>query len=723
MCLMIKNYIILLTFFFLLGPTKLGLAESPELVRLSTPDIAESFAILQNNLYLLSKERLYVLAENGEKVFVSNAFDITHLGVSDKYIYGFASTQGEVFILQKNGFEKLCSIATQPLEVSSEANYELASIVVIDDQLYILIDKYRPDDPDNPEAQNTLVCFDLIRNTYQETKMPNVASVSLYRPGELLLYQRVLKDGEPSDCLLAYICKSGTIRTVYQSENIIGGAFYDQEGKQIVFSSLGEVLTVAEGQAAATIGYTRCKWSGLEKNIFRAFYTPSEIYTVILPDGDITEERVDESFKMQRVLRIAEGMMDAAYASFCEKYPDVHVIIDIPTVRAGDIQNKIDTDTSYIDIFSISLDQGYKGLREKGYLHPLNSSAAITNTIKQYYPQIQTALKVDGSYVALPYYFSMMHWTLNESLWREVLPDLTPPQTYQDLLALLLEWPDKYEADYPDIYPVEFAGGTRLLLIELTKQYILQSIHKDEAVHFDSPAYRQMIAQVMELNRPDQMTIAEEDEFLGKQKLISFIPWSQFGIFYDGDEKIIPVAPMTISEGDSPAIPVEMRVYFVNPRSPNKDLAIAYLEEVALHLDPVTQAGMMPGWTQTVMKPASEQNINQQMMLIEMKRAELETADEKDRRSLQDEITKLQLSLDRTKSEAYIVTPESLRLYHEMTPYMLIPLQSPYFGEDSDALNVMIELLDQMLAGRITPEQCTYEMERKSQMIYREDNW
>lgn len=679
----------------------------------------QSFAVLRDTIYVLHSGMLCYVDDHGDVETSASAQGITHLAASMQMLYGFDLVKGSVFELLDGQFEQVAQIDTHAFANMSEEALPDVQIAIVGDNAYMLRSDSNLDD--NQEG-HTLLCFSLESGTYANIDIPHVRAISPYRQGELLLYQLRPEGTESVDMLTAYVCDGGRSRIVLQSANTIGGVCYIHAEDRIVYSAVGEVYAIQGEDKVVPIGYTSNKWIPLDGSVFCAALVAGNVYRTVHADGTISDETLSEMSASQRVLRISGGVEDDAYAAFVDQYPDVHVINDIPVASAQDIQRFIDTDATNIDIFSVSLDMGYDALRRKGYLRSLNESSILVNTMDAYYPQIQEALQLDGAYVACPYYFSLLSWTINETLWAEVVPKRKPPATFEELLLLLQDWDAQYSEDYPNVQPIEFAGGTRLLLIELTKQYVLQQIRNEEAIHFDTPTYRNLVEQVMQLGRPDQRTIAEEDEYLSQRKLISFQPWAQFGIAYNEGQRLVPVFPAKVQQEDVSVIPVEMRMYIVNPRTHNADVAIAYLEEVAKHMDPISQAGMVPNWTDTVLYPRAQKMIVRITDQIAEKQATLkESAAPKDKGTLQDEIASLQHVLAFEMQGAYAVSEESLALYKTMAPYMILPIHSPYFGEDSQALAAMIQRIDRMLGGVITFEQCINEMERISTMIYLED--
>lgn len=421
------------------------------------------------------------------------------------------------------------------------------------------------------------------------------------------------------------------------------------------------------------------------------------------------------------VLRIAGGAQDSAYEAFINTHGDIEVITDIPDASAQEMQFYVETGTSDIDIFLLDVSAGYRYVREKGYFTPLSGSALLMDAAASYYDPIRDALFAGDDLIAVPAYFSLSCFTVNETLWKECLPEESVPETYLELLDLMERWPDEYEEAYPDILPVEFGGNTVQLLKEFTRQYIFQSLREGSELSFETEKYRSMLERILALNPKGNTTEAEEEAYNSKTKLITLFPWVPYGITYEEEERIVPIPPLGISPGDERIIPVQMRVYIVNPESANKEAAIAYLEAVAANLPPQTSAGMIKNWSEPVLSKRGERTLAQIDEQIRQKEEELKTADEAQKASVQAQVEELRLHREAQERDAYAVSAESIERYRELAPLMCIPLESPFYEGEGQAMQTLEEALVRLYQGKTSVDECIKEMERKTWMIFGEE--
>ncbi|MDR3051099.1 MAG: hypothetical protein LBU67_05205 [Oscillospiraceae bacterium] len=677
---------------------------------------AVSIAGLNNDVYVLAEDAMYRFSgPDREPAGVIGAQGITHLASSADMLLAF-SASGDIYTVAEQSLILNGRLAVLNGDDIAAAETHLRAVTISGGYIFAAVDIAA----DNGR-ETKMFRMDLDGRNAITLDIPFLQSACAYRPGELLLFQSDLDDYSVSPALIAYEIASGSTRKVFEFSAPAGGIAYCAQEDRVIFSSAGEMFSAREGQRPESLGNAESHWVGVERDVFQAICLPDRRYISISPTGKLSDIAWDKLDKPRHVLKIAGGIKDQAYRAFYKDNPDVFVNVDLPEATAEEMQRLILTGIDAPDLFLLDLYDGYAGLRSKKYLGSLNGSSALMESVRQFYPQIQGALFDGADLVAYPRIFSLNPWTLNETLWRAIYGERQYPSTYSDLFDLLEEWPEKYAEDYPEVTPIEFGGDTRMLVLAITRSYALQQYQAGIPIVFNTPAYADIINRALALERPGMDTVAEEDAYIAQKKLITFMPLQTFGIFYDEEQRIIPLAPAVFDKSADPAVPVRFQVYVLNPRSANIDIALSYLEAVMRSFPPETKAGMIQGWNETALSENATQTIGELDHAIARKQEELLYAKEQDRRMLQEAIEELYKQRAYQYQYGYAVSAESLALYRTLAPHMVIPVDSPFWGENSTAMREIDKILERMLDKQISLAQCVAEMDKKAAMVFLEN--
>lgn len=562
--------------------------------------------------------------------------------------------------------------------------------------------------------QSYLMQLDRQTKEVQYKKMENLRAIKSNGTDTLLLYFYNPYDMQSRPTLARMNARDWKVEVLYEADQVFGGVAVSEDGA-LYFAQQGELKRMEGNGRPETVAYTRGSWDSTQGDVFYAAYDDGQ-YLYINAQRALEHERV-RPVNGTRVLRIAGGGRDDAYAQFIQKYPDVHVVVDIPELDATQIQLAVTADLDRADIFVVDIYSGYRELRDKGYIAPLDSQT-LSSFVSGMYPALRQVLMSDEELVAIPAYFCMMPWAVNETLWKDILGDRAYPATYAQLLDLLEDWPEVYAETYPDVSPIEFGGSNAKLLQLLVQQYILQQAHAQEAIAFDDPQLTGLFERVLELDREAVESDAQEDEFIAQKKLISFSPLCDYGICYEGEDRIVPILPPVLHSGEQATIPVQMRVYVLNPLSDVKDLAVAYLCEVVASYPVVMKASMLEGWNQTHLSAWAQREMDR----LVARRQELEEAmaDNPDSEQLRMEFYQCEDAMNEIERYGYDVSRESIELYDTLAAYMDIPLNSPYWGEENAAMKQLNEIVLRMAEEQTDLNQAVREMNRISDMIFEE---
>ena len=143
-----------------------------------------------------------------------------------------------------------------------------------------------------------------------------------------------------------------------------------------------------------------------------------------------------------------------------------------------------------------------------------------------------------------------------------------------------------------------------------------------------------------------------------------------------------------------------MTVFVINPASPNRDLALAYLETYARNLSPHERIQYIPAEA----TPIEQESYRQDRALLLEEEAGIQRAltqagpDES--MQLHARLEAVQLDLANLEKHRYATTAEMIEKYKALTPYLRIRTETRlnFFAADS---REMIGLLNQYAEGAI----------------------
>ena len=141
------------------------------------------------------------------------------------------------------------------------------------------------------------------------------------------------------------------------------------------------------------------------------------------------------------------GVLDMVLQPFQSSHSNVRVRVDRNQDKIDNlVENLINQDDS-IDIYLLDATMPvYEGLRSRGFMAPLEGSAAISELVNAMYPNVKDALTADGHIVALP--LDLESPCLGISSKALGLVGLTPddvPNTWPELLDFLPTLTDKLQ--------------------------------------------------------------------------------------------------------------------------------------------------------------------------------------------------------------------------------------------------------------------------------------
>ncbi len=282
------------------------------------------------------------------------------------------------------------------------------------------------------------------------------------------------------------------------------------------------------------------------------------------------------------------GESDWQY-EFMDENPEIHLEYAWPDIDGYALQSLMMTNDEY-DIYHQAAGPLYQALKEKGYLLALDDAGPAAQFVAKAYPYLQQLLTMDEQVVAIPIVGEYGETSVAPGVWRyhpeawaeEGLGDL--PQTWTELLQRCIDWETQHQDSSYRLFDGRTGRGE--MPVMLLRAYVLcYEPLAEDTFTFDTPVFRELMTLLKEYH-----TIREpRDE---RPALIE----SSFGYIGEADmTDTVWIAPPVFEEGQSPQLPVDVRLFAINRRTRHPDEAKKLLEAAVSFYDPISLMLMCPG--------------------------------------------------------------------------------------------------------------------------------
>ncbi|NLO85198.1 MAG: extracellular solute-binding protein [Clostridiales bacterium] len=230
-----------------------------------------------------------------------------------------------------------------------------------------------------------------------------------------------------------------------------------------------------------------------------------------------------------------------------------------------------DVFTMYTQSFDI--DQ----LIAKGYCASLPDNPLIAQKIGEMYPSVQQQFIRDGVIYGVPYESASIYYAYVPETWEAAgLSAKDVPTSFTGLLDFLDMWAERI-ADEPEynicvtnVFDSELYDENSYisyLVQRLVENYIMQRSYADEPLRFDTPIFTKLLNRCVETGKA---LYENEPEQKGEMQLFNENGYSM--------ADLATLVPLRMTEDQPILIRSMLTAYFLNAASPNKELALKFIE-------------------------------------------------------------------------------------------------------------------------------------------------
>lgn len=601
---------------------------------------------------------------------------------------------------------------------------DISSPVIQNNMLYLLSTDYRSFD-----SGKDLIAFNLDTGEQKKIEVEDIQNIACYEGEKLWALQfnrskayNNATDGKIATPVLGVIDVGAKSFEAKSSTPHIesSGLAYNQKDQSLYLSGGGSIYRWDGAGEFAFVNYIpfHDSWDGgkgilLDGGQLYGIYAQNKVYV----------RNLDSSLAPDQVLSIY-----GAYASSneVESFEKNHPEIPLKLIeREWDkkIGERMFLGDSEADLYRINLNYDqYKSMKEKGYTVDLSSNQVLTEGVAQMYPEIQQALHHNEALVAIPVDFTVTTTAYAPSLFEEL--NLTPPETWQEVMALYGLWGEELAEEYPeyyvstDMYFDEERASARIFE-QVMNDYAVQKLLRGEPLRFDSPAFRDALKALEENKTSMDLIDTGNSMTFYHDNPTHLIELSRYVTPQGYNNGGYVIQPFGFTKGEEVLFEGMLEVYIINPHSQNKEMAMLFLENLVQDMSPYLKVALYPNNNDPVPEPSMVAAAEEALKEIEETKKLLETADDQGKKMLEEQISWQEEWQANIEDESYywMISAEDIETYRKWEGRWKIIEENPLRHMGTEETRGLFKDIENYTQGVITADQLIQRLDQKIQMI------
>ena len=380
--------------------------------------------------------------------------------------------------------------------------------------------------------------------------------------------------------------------------------------------------------------------------------------------------------------------------------------------------------TGAVDV--LRLDSDYTPLDrliEKGYALDLSAYPELMTAVSQMSPGLTSLCLKDGKLYGVPVDLNANCFGYNEKSWEALgLTQDDLPANAMEMLDFVANWQSDYAEDHPDLMLFDSGAVKNSLMDWILSNYMAYQSAQGGTVSFDTDLFHKLMAKMdaIDFDELEPDTEGADSDYWSNQPVFTIYANATYPSQYIYGTTCLP---LPLDEGIDPAIPADVQVFIVNPRTTHLDQAIQYLSVYVQHLDPESSnITMFPSHNDPLENKYFDQNLTGWKDQLALDQKQLETAEPEVKANLQSEIDYLNDMITHSDKYRYTVSADSIAFYRaKIEPWLVVTGQSPLESWGKDGTNEFNTLEQQYMEGAISSDQFITEMDKRMRMMQLED--
>lgn len=644
-------------------------------------------------------------------------------------LYGFNTLNGEIASLTfadgAMSREVVCTVATNDLYIQEEDySYmvDINGLCCMNGHVYFASSDWRGREPQ-------YFLYDINLDGGAVTKLPLTQRINSTIP---------YKDG----LLLSYISSSWDENTNQEIPAQLV-TVNPADGATVSLKEMADtayIYTLAYDAAKDTVYYftesTLWGMTGMGTPFKAAYANQSYVdsmtifssgYAALWSSDGLEIHNLDPAYLPTKTLTLIGSWRDAAARKFTQENPDIPLIFSEQYYGMADLGQAMVSGDTTIDVIRTNVENGFDNLLKKGYCADLSSSQKLMDYVNSLYPALRDEVMKDGKLYAIPVTLYGSTLSYMPSKLEEIgLTEEDMPTTFVELCEFITRWNNEWIDDESktNVMPFCTTMSNRSVVFDLMlKAYLDYYDAKGEPLTFDTPEFNAMLTALdsMDASNLDMSANMSDQEYDEYYQLYS-------GVFVDrgllstaeGEYAAVPLK-LSIGEGKDFTVGTTMEVLFVNPRCANLPEAIKLLECYVDTLDESYKILMCPDCNDPVENQYYQETLkNFQDSLAELQE-QLKTADDAEKRDLEDTIKYYEDSLNNKESFRWDYSAQTIAQYREIGDHVFARHANVLYSAGNDTSTQLRSLHERYVQKQITRDQYIKELNQKARMIVLEN--
>lgn len=734
-CMKKRFVILLMALIIALYPLAFANATDNEKTHLANDSIsllalADSCVKIGTELYFNAETRLYrwngrtespVLVMDGiQGQLIGNAESLFILNLSERTLTRLA---------EEEAGERLVLCEAYPLDSPKLLNADgslkrLLAATLTGGRLFLLVESADP-------LQTDVLSFSLSDGWWKAMERQSAHAITAYRDGTVLLASYDITGMRPGCELLRYDAASGKKETLCTFDSLQPEALTfcperglicaEENGIVYAFDMRMRPVPIAQTSASATSAYT-CLMG--------------DTYVSLRSGGGIEAVVVDMDGIEPVVLTFtgSMGIHDEMNPAFSQAHPDV-IIQDRKDPLGSDYAIQLITNVNAADIYTFhATSPEYYAVISKGYGMDLSHSKIIMGEVASFYPFLAEALFApDGALVAVPVgniWSPILYEYYTDAWQRAEMGEI--PTTAGELLDICMAFSERDDLLDDDwrfsMNSVDLNRMKQEMLQMLIQAYIAEFSTDEGYIEMDTPVFRGLLKKYEDAFSAMQRITMETKAYPpggydwkeAAQTCLLSHPGAELLPEYDpGVESAF--LPLTVTKGIVPSVEVDVAVFVINPSSPNRDLALEYLEMHVKNLDDHKRIQYIPKEAEPVQRDIYD---DEKTFLTEKEASllnALENAAPDASAELKTQLEAVHTELIELEKRRFSTTKKMIEKYKQLAETMRINRDTGlnFFMKISYEMS---SLLNQYVQGAIDRAQFITRYDAMAQMVYFENS-
>lgn len=577
------------------------------------------------------------------------------------------------------------------------------------------------------------IVYDIASGSAQQWNVPNCSTLVAYQEDTYLMlyydysvYESGNFSGRVYPEMLVFDTRTGTYESKGKlSVDYISNAAYDPAGDTFYYTYAGQVFAMTAFGEPALVAYL-----------------PMDVYSEgnpIVLDGKmlafagwsgVVVANVDPQYLPSRVLNVYGYAENNQVNAFKDKYPDVPVLFNTKEANResygmDSLAQAMLAGTSDYDVYQVSVQyENYENMRNKGFCADLSGNASLMEKIQKMYPFLTDKLLKEGKLYGMPrYYMGNTGLSYYPEMWEAAgLSEDMLPKSMVGFLEFIRDWSLGLMYDYEGYALMEgVITHKETLLNFMISQYTSYCEGTGQELKFDTPLFHKLMDTLEQIDfvaidpQVNPATGEFDDwESLYNQKCLFNIYTSPFSLT-GGDYVTSLLVP--VDEGLELKLDAYLEVFFVNPKSENMDLAVAYIESYYETMDAGQKIMMFPDENEPVLVPNFDKVVAGWQEEVDWLKEDMQNADASDKRFYEDRIKEMEAKLANLDEHKWLYSEEKIARFRGLVQYGFISGENVLNYSNEDGNSHIWLLMTRYTEGNIGKDQFIREVDRVVGMI------